>query len=132
MCIENNIALVKSFYKSIEANDYDAAKSMCHRDFTFYSQVDTPLDVDGFIVQEKGNMDGFPRFQFRIHEIFAQEDKVACYMTFEGIHSAMMNDLAPTNKSVRISVMMLLTIKDGKIKEKRAHFDKADMLKQLQ
>lgn len=132
MSTENNIALVKSFYQYIEDNDYDAVAALCHDQFTFYSQVDTPLDTNAFLAQEKGNMDGFPGFTFRIQHIFAQDDKVACYMVFEGIHSAPMHDLPPTGKKVRFSLMMLLTIKEGKIIEKRAHLNDADIMKQLQ
>jgi len=132
MSTESHIELVQTFYQLIEENDYEAVKAMCHDEFTFYSQVDTPLDIDGFIAQEKGNMDGFPGFTFRIHEIFARDDKVACYMIFEGVQSAMMHDLPPTNKSVRFSAMMMLTIQDGKIKEKRVHLNDADIIKQLQ
>lgn len=132
MNTKNNIELVKSFYQFIEDNDYDAVAAMCHEQFTFYSQVDTPLDIHGFLAQEKGNMDGFPGFTFRIHDIFAHDDKVACYMIFEGIQSAPMHDVLPTNNKVRLSLMMLLTIKENKIIEKRAHFNMADMIKQLQ
>ncbi|WP_417553600.1 ester cyclase [Marinomonas fungiae] len=132
MTVEQNIALVKSFYQYIEDNDYEAAAALCHDDFVFYSQVDTPLDLQGFLAQEKGNMDGYPGFTFRIHEAFSHDDKVACYMIFEGVHTAPMHDLASTNKPVRFSLMMLMTIKDGKIVEKRAHFDHADINRQLQ
>lgn len=129
---ENNIELVRSFYQSIEDNDYDAVASMCHEQFTFYSQVDTPLDIHGFLAQEKGNMDGYPGFTFQIHDIFAHDDKVACYMIFEGVQSEQMHDVRPKNKKVRFSLMMMLTIKDGKIIEKRAHLNEADIMKQLQ
>ena len=127
-----NIELVTSFYQAIEDNDYENVAAMCHEQFTFYSQLDTSLDINGFLAQEKGNMDGYPGFTFRIHDIFIHDDKVACYMIFEGVHSAMMHDIQPTGKKVRFSLMMLLTIKDDKIFEKRAHFNEADIMKQLQ
>jgi predicted ester cyclase len=127
-----NIELVTSFYQAIEDNDYETVAALCHEQFTFYSQLNTPLDINGFLAQEKGNMDGYPGFTFRIHDIFSHDDKVACYMIFEGVHSAMMHDIHPTGKKVRFSLMMLLTIKDDKIFEKRAHFNEADIMKQLQ
>ena len=132
MNLAKNIELVKAFYEAIEANDYDAVAAMCHEQFTFYSQLDTPLDLNGFLAQEKGNMDGYPGFTFRLHDVFADGDKVACYMIFEGIHSAPMHDIQPTHKKVRFSLMMLLTVRDGKLIEKRAHFNEADIMKQLQ
>ncbi|MFD1385132.1 ester cyclase [Rhodanobacter aciditrophus] len=132
MTTEQNVALVKAFYQHIEDNNYEAVAALCHDDFVFYSQVDKPLDLHGFLAQEKGNMDGYPGFTFRVHEAIAHDDKVACYMIFEGVNTAPIHDLAPTNKPVRFSLMMLMTIKDGKIIEKRAHFDHADISRQLQ
>ncbi|EGR09759.1 ester cyclase-like protein [Vibrio cholerae HE48] len=43
-----------------------------------------------------------------------------------------MHNLQPTGKKVRFSLMMQLKIKDGKIIEKRAHFNEVDIMKQLQ
>ncbi|MGO2075478.1 ester cyclase (plasmid) [Pseudoalteromonas sp. KG3] len=131
MKILNNADLVTRFYQLIEDNNYAALKEICHEDFRFYSQLDTPLDIDGFLAQEKGNMDGFPGFTFRIHEMFVQNDKVACYLIFEGVNSAAMHGVAPTNNSVRFSLMAMLTIKDGKVIEKRVHLNDADIQKQL-
>lgn len=87
MSVEENIKTVKKFYRLIEENKYDEVKNLCHPDFKFYSQVDTPLNSEQFIVQEKGHMDAFPGFTMRIHEIFARDDKVACYLIFEGVQT---------------------------------------------
>ncbi|HCO5558208.1 TPA: ester cyclase, partial [Escherichia coli] len=57
MSVEENIKTVKKFYRLIEENKYDEVKNLCHPDFKFYSQVDTPLNSEQFIVQEKGHMD---------------------------------------------------------------------------
>lgn len=40
-------------------------------------------------------------------------------------------DINQPGKKVRISLMMLLTIEGGKIKEKRAHFDYNDIVRQI-
>jgi predicted ester cyclase len=126
-----NKAVVTEFYRLIEANEYGKLKAFCHPDFVFYSQVDTPLDADGFIEQEKGHMDAFPGFTMRIHDIFAEGDKVACYLIFEGVHAKEFLGVAPTNKKVRFSLMFMITLKDGKYIEKRAHYNTSDILKQL-
>lgn len=53
-------------------------------------------------------------------------------MIFEGKHtSAPLMRVEPTGNTVRFSLMMLLTIKDGKVFEKRAHFDQKGILDQL-
>lgn len=133
MNIENNKQLVHNFYELLEKEDYKAVAELCHPDFVFYFQVDSPIiGAEGFIASEKVNFAAFKGFTMRIHEIIAENDKVVAYMIFEGKHtSAQLFNIEPTGNKVRLSLLMFLTIKDGKIVEKRAHFDFADIKKQL-
>ncbi len=133
MSLEENKQLVRRFYEAIERGDFDALHDMVHPDFVFYNQVDVPRPgVAGLVEAEKKNFDAFESFRFPIETLVAEGDKVAAYMLFEG--KGYRNDVfgvPPTGKDVRISLMMLLTIKGGKIIEKRAHFDVGDVRRQL-
>src|SRR5438093_3642517 len=42
MTIENNKALVRRFYEAVEREDYEEVAKLCHKDFVFYTQLDTP------------------------------------------------------------------------------------------
>ena len=126
MSVEENIKTVKKFYRLIEENKYDEVKNLCHPDFKFYSQVDTPLNSEQFIVQEKGHMDAFPGFTMRIHEIFARDDKVACYLIFEGVQTREFLGHPASGRKVRFSLMFMITLKDGKYIEKRAHYNRGN------
>ncbi|MBE2163001.1 ester cyclase [Acinetobacter oleivorans] len=127
-----NKALVQEFYDYIQKEDYVGAAQLCHKDFIFYTQLDTPIKgVNGFVASEKKNFDAFNEFKFTVEHIFAEDDKVAAFMIFDGYHSAPLMDVPPKGNHVRFSLMMLLTVKDGLIIEKRAHFDNADILRQL-
>ena len=84
MSPEENKAVVKKFYQLIEENNYDALKELCHPDFRFYSQIDHPLSADEFIRQEKNHMDACPGFTMRIHNMFAEGDKVDVTGTSKG------------------------------------------------
>lgn len=128
-----NKQLVRRFYEAIERGDFDALHDMVHPDFVFYNQVDVPRPgVAGLVDAEKKNFDAFESFRFPIETLIAEGDKVAAYMLFEGKgYRSDVFGVPPTGKDVRISLMMLLTIKDGKIIEKRAHFDVGDVRKQL-
>lgn len=130
MSIEENKAVVKKFYQLIEQNKYEELKELCHPEFLFYSQIDNPISADEFIKQEKNHMDACPGFTMRIHNMFAEGDKVACYLIYEGINTKPFLGLPPTNKKVRFSLMFMITLKDGKFIEKRAHYDGADILRQ--
>ncbi|HAV5025358.1 TPA: ester cyclase [Acinetobacter baumannii] len=127
-----NKALVQDFYNYLQKEDYSSASSLCHKNFIFYTQLDTPIEgTDGFIASEKKNFDAFKGFNFTVEDIFAEDDKVAVFMIFDGYHSSPLMNIEPKGNHVRFSLMMLLKIKEGKIIEKRAHFDNADILKQL-
>lgn len=133
MSLEDNKQLVRGFYDAIERGDFDALHDMVHADFVFYNQVDMPRPgVQGLVEAEKKNFDAFESFRFPIETLVAEGDKVAAYMLFEakGYRSDAFG-VPASGKDVRISVMMLLTITDGKISEKRAHFDVADIRRQL-
>lgn len=130
---EKNKQLVRNFYEAIEREEYDTVAKFCHEEFTFYLQVDEPIrGVSGFLASEKKNFDAFKGFTFRIQELFAEDDKVVAYLIFEGRHtSAPIFGVEPTGNLVRFSLLMLLRIRDGKIIEKRAHFDHSDVEAQV-
>ena len=134
MTIENNKELVRRFYAAVDREDYDAAAEFLHEDFVFYFQVDSPIPgADGFVASEKKNFDAFEDFSFRILDILAEGDKVAAYMIFEGKHTKKpMFGVEPKGNFVRFSLCMWLTIQNGKIIEKRAHFDQSDIKAQIE
>ena len=133
MSLEANKELVRRFYAAIEKGDFDALHDMVHDDFVFYSQIDTSKPgVQGLMESEKPSFDAFDSFIFPIDTLVAEGDKVAAYMRFEGKGYRTNSFGVPARgQNVRISLMMLLTIKDGKIVEKRAHFDTGDIMRQL-
>ena len=94
--------------------------------------MDTPHpSVEGFIASEKKNFDAFDDWQMPIRDMIAEGDKVVAYLVFEGTHIGEHQGIAPTGKRLRFSLLMLLTMRDGKIIEKRAHFDRLDIRNQL-
>ncbi|WP_028892704.1 ester cyclase [Tenacibaculum sp. 47A_GOM-205m] len=130
--LEYNKQLVRDFYTAVDREDYDAASAFLHEDFTFYVQVDNPIPgADGFVASEKKNFDAFGDFSFQIIDLIAEGNKVAVYMIHEGTHNKNpLMGLEPKGNIIRFSLMMWLTIEDGKIIEKRAHFDRTDIKEQ--
>lgn len=125
MSMNTNKTVVSDFYKALERGDFAALGQYCHDDFIFYSQIDTPKPgVDGFIASEKAFFDECVDWKMPIRHMVAEGDKVAAYLVFEGTY-------APTKKHLHFSLFMLLTLKDGKIIEKRAHFDPLDIGNQM-
>lgn len=133
MTVEEKKAFVKHFYDLLQAQDYEAMRPYVHEDFTFYTQIDTPnKGIDGFISAEKKAFDAFPDFQFPVHYILVEDDIIMTYLTFSGTHTGgYYNGLAPSGNKVHVSIAMLLKMKDDKLYEFRAHYDRFDQLKQL-
>jgi len=133
MSLEENKQLVQRFYAAIERGDFDALNDMVDPGFVFYNQVDVARPgVQGLVDSEKKNFDAFESFRFPVETMVAEGDKVAAYMLFEGRnYRSDVFGVPASGKSLRISLMMLLTIKDGRILEKRAHFDVGDIRRQL-
>ena len=47
---EVNKKIVQRFYELVEQENYAEAKKLCHKDFVFYFQMDTPIyGADGFV-----------------------------------------------------------------------------------
>ena len=132
MEIEDNKALVRRFYDAIAREDYEEAAKCCHQDFVFYPQLDTPHHgAEGFIASEKKNFDAFKGFKMPIVRMVAEGDQVAAYLIFEGNQTFDWHGIAAMGAKLRFSLLMLLRIADGKIIEKRAHFDVSDIVRQL-
>lgn len=133
MSNEKNKQLVRQFYAALQAEDYAAAAALCHRDFVFYLQLDTPIrGADGFVASEKKNFDAFAGFRFTVEALFSEGGHVAAYMIFDGLQTGAIDGIEPCGRRLRFSLMMLLRIEDGKIIEKRAHFDRLDVHRQLE
>lgn len=131
MSQEKNKHLIRRFYEALERKDYETAGSMCHEDFIFYSQIDSPCPgTDGFMAAEKKNLEAFTGFRMTT-ETVAEGNRVAAYVVFEGNQTKEIFGIPPEGAFLRMSMCNLFTISEGKIIEKRAHYDRLDHIEQL-
>lgn len=129
---EQNKQVVRGFYDAINESRFADVAAFCHPDFVFYHQVDTPhRGVEGFLASEEKNFAAFDDWKMPVVDLFAEGDKVACYMIFEGTHARELMGVPAKGNCIRFSLFMYLTLKGGLIREKRAHFDSADIRRQL-
>jgi predicted ester cyclase len=83
----------------------------------------------------------FPDFHYRILESTAEDDRVVCKVEMTGTHrgqpgvrdafSGMLNDVAPTGKSVKVLQFHSFRIRDGLIAAHAAVRDDMGMVQQL-
>jgi steroid delta-isomerase-like uncharacterized protein len=132
MSVEENKALVRRFYEALGRADYDEMMKLFHKDFVFYSQVETPHPGGAeFIASERKSFEAFKGFKFPIERMVAEGDQVAAYLVFEGNQSSEWQGIAARGTRLKFSLCALLKIADGKLIEKRAHYNVADIIRQL-
>jgi steroid delta-isomerase-like uncharacterized protein len=132
MSIEENKALVQRFYDALGRADYEEMLKLFHKDFVFYSQVDTPHPGGTeFIASERKSFEAFNGFKFPLVRMVAEGDQVAAYLVFEGRQSSDWQGIPARGAKLKFSLFALLRISDGKIIEKRAHYNVSDIVRQL-
>ncbi len=84
---EHNKQCVRAFYAALVSADFDTASAMCHGDFVFYGQLDTPRPgAQGFMAAEQGHLDAFAHMTMTVETLVAEGDKVAALVIVEGEH----------------------------------------------
>lgn len=114
--IELGNAVVFDSLVSPEFRSYDAGGEVSDRDVAraFFTQVFLPAFPDVVVV---------------IHDQFADGDTVITRKTYQGTHKGEFLGVPGTNKSVAISVIEIVKLRDGKYVE---HWATADMFGALQ
>ncbi|WP_309050494.1 ester cyclase [Streptomyces sp.] len=124
--------LVHRFYEALQQGDYDTLTDMFHPDFVFHPQIDSPRPgAAGFVDAEKKQFDAFSDIRLTVLDTVAEADKVGAYVVVEGDQGGDYYGIPPRGARVRFSMFNLFTFKDGKIIEKRAHYNLADIMDQL-
>jgi steroid delta-isomerase-like uncharacterized protein len=73
----------------------------------------------------------FPDFELQIKHRICESDQVATEWTCSGTHTGVFQGIPPTGKRVTIIGISLNRIRDNKIVEERAYFDRLALLQQL-
>lgn len=74
---------------------------------------------------------GFPDFKIEIKRRISDSDEVAAEWICTGTHTGVFQGIPPTGRRVTVYGTSLSRIRDDKIAEERAYFDRLDLLQQL-
>ena len=73
----------------------------------------------------------FPDIHITVEDIIAEGDKTAVRLTAQGTHTGDAMGIAPTNKPVKFTALILIRWKNGKIVEGWNEFDAWGMMQQI-
>jgi predicted ester cyclase len=73
----------------------------------------------------------FPDLRVTVEDLIAEGGRVAAHLGFRGTHLGESNGIAPTDRRVDCTGIVISRIEGGKIAEDRANFDDLGLMQQL-
>jgi len=121
---QDNMEIVKTFYRSLDLQDSVSAAEILHPDFQFYfGSVQEPLKYDALKPLIRSVYAAFPDFNHKIDILFASGEWVASKQQYTGTHTQPYFGIAPTGKKISYHGIFLFRIVDGKIHDIHAFED---------
>lgn len=132
MSTEQNKAIVLQFYKDFDNRNIDQALTRIAPNFVAHmAGVPETLNGDGFKQFGMAFYLAFTNSQHTFEEVILEGDKVVTCGTFTAKHLGDFQGIPPTNKQIKLSIMHIDRIKDGKIVEHWGQGDALGLMQQL-
>jgi predicted ester cyclase len=129
---DENLGLVRDFYRRLDALDFEAFDELCTSDFvSYFPGAGGPLSKDQRKATSQSFYDALDGATHSIEDAIAVGDTVALRLDVTATHTGELMGFAATNKPVSFSAMRFYKITDGLISEEWVNFDSAGLLKQL-
>ena len=127
MSAEENKAIVRRIFEDIINNrDMNVVDELFATNYVFHGPSGQELHgPDAFKQIISQPHTAYPDFHITAEDMIVEGDKVVCRFTSQGTHKGMLRGIAPTNKQVKVTGIVIYRIVDGKIVE---HWENMDML----
>ncbi|MBD1844369.1 ester cyclase [Cyanobacteria bacterium FACHB-63] len=132
MTSEQNKDLVLQFYKAFDDRKIEQALDLLAPDFVAHLVgMPEPLNAEGFKQFGMSFYSAFSQGQHQFDEIVVTDDRVVTCGTFIATHSGAFQGLPPTGKQIRLSIMHIDRVHNGKILEHWGQGDALGLMQQL-
>lgn len=132
MSTEQNEAIILQFYKAFDNGSIDQALALLAPNFVAHrAGVPEPLNSDGFKQFGMAFYLAFAKGQHRFDEVIVAGNKVVTCGMFTATHLGDFQGLPPTGKQIKLSVMHIDRVEDGKIVEHWGQGDALGLMQQL-
>lgn len=132
MSNEKNKAIVIQFYRAFDNRNIDEALSLLAPNFVAHmAGVPNPLDGDNFKQFGLAFYYAFSDGKHAFEQVIVEGNKVVTCGTFTGTHLGEFQGLPPTGKQVKLSVMHIDRVEEGKIVEHWGQGDTIGLMQQL-
>ena len=133
MSTEDNKALVRRFYREIDAGNLDALDELVAEDYLDHS----PPPFPGLAAGREGLKQGFRMFwdatpgRHEIEDQIAEGDKVVTRITAYGVHEHDLPGIPATGNELTMTATVVHRIENGRLAEKWSDKDLLRFLQQL-
>jgi steroid delta-isomerase-like uncharacterized protein len=132
MLTEQNKALVIQFYKAFDDRKMEQALELLSPNFVAHlAGVSKPLDGEEFKQFGMSFYLAFSQGRHVFDEVIVSDNKVVTCGTFTATHLGEFQGLPPTGKQIRLSIMHIDRVEDGKIVEHWGQGDAFGLMQQL-
>jgi predicted ester cyclase len=129
---EQNTQVIRDFFAAIDNNDFDKLRKLATDDFSIRAPgLIEPWHIDAVVQVIKTHYASFPDWKHKIEDVVAEGDKVAVRLAQTGIHKAPYEGIAPTEKTVVMPALVMITLENGRVKEFWAVENYLDFYQQL-
>jgi predicted ester cyclase len=130
--MEDNKALVLQFYQGFDDRRMDDSMNLLAPDFVAYmAGLPDALDREGFRQFGMAFYVAFSQGQHIFDEVIVAGDKVVTCGRFEATHLGEFQGLPPTGKQIKLAVMHIDRVENGKIVEHWGQGDALGLMQQL-
>ncbi|MGC3944681.1 MAG: ester cyclase [Chryseolinea sp.] len=114
--LESNKEVVRRFNKEVLAGgNFETFKQIMHGEFINRTAPPNANDADGlWITFSTVLRPAFPDLAVEIHDQIAEGDKVVSRKTITATHQGKIFDIPATGKKIKIDVIDIVRVKDGK------------------
>lgn len=129
-----NKAVAMAAFEALNNFEYDRLSEFVAQDYIRHCQATPEVDVrslDEFIAMVKMWEGAFPDMKMEIHNVIAEDDMVAFYVTFTGTNEGSMGEFPATGKTMVSETFGFHRLEEDKIVETWVTWDNLIVLKQL-
>lgn len=132
MSSESNKALVRRFNDAFDRGDFDGMKACVAKDVVATaSGAPGPMDFDAFAGMGKVFLDAFSQSRHIVADQVCEGDIVATRASWSAVHTGSFNGIPPSNRPVKVDMVVFDHIKDGRIVAHHGAFDIMALLGQI-
>jgi steroid delta-isomerase-like uncharacterized protein len=132
MLTEQNKTVVRRFIENFNKQDVETLPHDFADDYGLdFPGGPTGQGREGIRQATSSFMAAFPDLHFTIDDLLAEGDRVAWRWTMTGTHKGNLGPFPASGKSVRLSGISLLRLREGKIMEDKVRADMVGLLQQI-